>query len=281
MNLLNENEVIQGERFEFGKNWLQFLAVLDEARILRAENSLRAMLDVSDLQGKRFLDIGSGSGLFSLAARRLGAVVYSFDYDPHSVAATKELKRRYCLDDKNWVIEQGSVLDPEFLKVIGKWDVVYSWGVLHHTGDMKSSFSNIIGLVSDGGSLFLAIYNDQGIWSKVWNVIKSIYNKAPCWLKPLYLWSIIIPNQSKLFVIACLKGKPSKYFANIKNYSETSTRGMSYWHDIVDWIGGYPFEVATPHMVFNFFKGNGFNLEKLVTWGGGASCNEYVFKKIK
>ena len=82
----HSQEIRQGERFEFGKNWSQFLSHLNDSRIAEAEQSLRNMLEVDDLCGKRFLDIGSGSGLFSLAARRLGASVYSFDYDPRSVA---------------------------------------------------------------------------------------------------------------------------------------------------------------------------------------------------
>ena len=76
-------EVASGERFEFGKNWAAFLSVLDDERIATAEDSLKGMLECEDLQGKKFLDIGSGSGLFSLAARRLGATVHSVDFDPN------------------------------------------------------------------------------------------------------------------------------------------------------------------------------------------------------
>jgi len=104
-------EIAQGDRFEFGKNWSGFLTVLDDARVARAEESLKAKLEVEDLEGKRFLDIGSGSGLFSLAARRLGARVHSFDYDPRSVACTSELKRRYFDGDDRWKVEEGSALD--------------------------------------------------------------------------------------------------------------------------------------------------------------------------
>ena len=89
------SEVSRGERFEFGKNWSRFLTTLTDDKIQSAEDSLRNMLETDDLAGKRFLDIGSGSGLFSLAARRLGATVHSFDYDPNSVACTAELRRRY------------------------------------------------------------------------------------------------------------------------------------------------------------------------------------------
>jgi len=103
-------EIQQGQRFEFGKNWQRFLSVLNDERIAEAEKSLRAMLETESLSGKSFLDVGSGSGLFSLAAMRLGAArVHSFDYDPQSVACTRELKRRYFPDAHHWTIEEGSV----------------------------------------------------------------------------------------------------------------------------------------------------------------------------
>ncbi|HEX8183406.1 MAG TPA: 50S ribosomal protein L11 methyltransferase, partial [Blastocatellia bacterium] len=107
----HSREVASRQRFEFGKNWARFLALLDDARIAKAEESLKKMLEVEHLNGKRFLDVGSGSGLFSLAARRLGAEVHSFDYDPNSVACTAELRRRYFPDDDRWLVEEASALD--------------------------------------------------------------------------------------------------------------------------------------------------------------------------
>lgn len=133
---LHEQEILRGERFEFGKNWKRFLKLLNTERIAEAEKSLKSMLCVDTLQGRRFLDIGSGSGLFSLAARRLGATVYSFDYDPQAVACTDELRKRYFPQDSLWTVDQGSVLDQAYLQSLGQYDIVYSWGVLHHTGAM-------------------------------------------------------------------------------------------------------------------------------------------------
>ena len=162
-------EVTSGERFEFGANWTRFLSVLNEDRIAQAEGSLRQMLAISDLNAaSAFSDIGSGSGLFSLAARRLGATVYSFDYDPLSVGCTQELKRRYFPEDGQWMVEVGSVLDRDYLGRLGQFDVVYSWGVLHHTGAMFEALENIAPLVASGGQLFISIYNDQGWISRYW-----------------------------------------------------------------------------------------------------------------
>src|SRR5499433_2543356 len=129
-------EIARGERFEFGKNWIRFLEGVRDEQIFTAESSLKRMLEIDSLAGLSFLDIGSGSGLFSLAARRLGARVFSFDYDPASVACTAELRRRYFPGDRDWKVEQGSALDRDYMTSLGEFDVVYSWGVLHHTGSM-------------------------------------------------------------------------------------------------------------------------------------------------
>ncbi len=146
----HQTEVLQGERFEFGANWARFLSVLNDERIEMAETSLKRMLEMDDLKGKTFLDIGSGSGLFSLAARRPGSRVHSFDYDPQSVACTAELKRRYFPEDANWTVEEGSVLDTDYLQGRGPFDVVYSWGVLHRTGAMWQALENVAQLVAGG-----------------------------------------------------------------------------------------------------------------------------------
>jgi 2-polyprenyl-6-hydroxyphenyl methylase/3-demethylubiquinone-9 3-methyltransferase len=129
-------EIKRKERFSFGSNWLSFLNSLNDDRIAAAEKSLLEMLGEETLAGKAFLDAGSGSGLFSLAARRLGAKVRSFDYDHKSVQCTEEMKRRYFDGDPDWEISGGNVLDLAWLSSLGEWDIVYSWGVLHHTGDM-------------------------------------------------------------------------------------------------------------------------------------------------
>ncbi|MGB8510330.1 MAG: class I SAM-dependent methyltransferase, partial [Pyrinomonadaceae bacterium] len=190
-------EVSQGERFEFGNNWSRFLSLLNDDRIVEAEESLRVMLGVEDLAGKSFLDIGSGSGLFSLAARRLGARVHSFDYDPQSVACAVELRRRYFPGDEDWKVEEGSALDTAYLKSLGEFDVVYSWGVLHHTGQMWPALENAALPVAPGGKLFIAIYNDTGSQAARWKWIKRTYNNLPGILRAPFAALAVAPDEAK------------------------------------------------------------------------------------
>ncbi|MEO7392394.1 MAG: class I SAM-dependent methyltransferase [Ramlibacter sp.] len=272
----HRQEVEQGQRFEFGANWKLFLGALDDRRIALAEESLRANLGVRNLQGQRFLDIGSGSGLFSLVARRLGAQVHSFDYDPQSVACTRELRQRYFPGDPGWVVAPGSVLDDDYLRTLGQWDVVYSWGVLHHSGDQWRALANASALVADGGTLFIALYNDQGWGSRAWTRTKAAYCAAPVFLKPLVLGLSMVRLWGPTTVKDLLRGRPG---ATWRAYGKGDGRGMSPWRDVVDWVGGYPFEVSRPEEVFDFLHGRGFQLRKLRTCGGGHGCNEFIFVK--
>ena len=270
-------EVARGERFEFGGNWASFLSVLDEERIGSAERGLQRMLEVKRLDGVRFLDIGSGSGLSSLAARRLGARVHSFDYDPQSVACTSELRRRYFQGDGEWTVERGSALDAGYLRSLGQFDIVYSWGVLHHTGQMWQALENAVIPVAPGGKLFIAIYNDTGTQSRRWHAIKRDYNEHPKLPRKPYAIAVTAPAEAKALAGAVLRGRPGDFVRSWTEYRRR--RGMSKWHDIVDWVGGYPYEFATPDEIFDFYRARGFALTKMKCGVVGLGCNEFVFER--
>jgi len=202
--------------------------------------------------------------------------VYSFDYDPQSVACTQELKRRYFPGDADWVVEQGSVLDPAYLTRLGQFDVVYSWGVLHHTGHMWEALGNIVQMVKPGGQLFIAIYNKQQFLSTYWSVVKKIYNQSWPSVRRMLVYGFFCFFASELFVADVLRGR-NPFF----RYKGVGKRGMTVYYDVVDWIGGWPFEVAAPEEIFRFVKGHGYELTELITCGGKHGCNEFVFRLSK
>jgi 2-polyprenyl-6-hydroxyphenyl methylase/3-demethylubiquinone-9 3-methyltransferase len=273
----NAAEIARGERFQFGQNWSQFLPAIDDERVERAEQSLKEMLEVESLSGKTFLDIGSGSGLFSLAARRLGARVHSFDFDPKSVYCTTELKKNYFRDDESWQIEEASVLDAEFMKSLGEFDIVYSWGVLHHTGNLWTAMENAQQRVAPGGKLFIALYNDTGSQSTRWNWIKKTYNGLPGILRSPFAAIVWLPTEMKLLASSVVRLRPKDYIDSWTQYRKN--RGMTKWRDIIDWVGGYPYEVSTPDEVFDFCRARGFELTKLNCGRVGLGCNQFVFVK--
>jgi 2-polyprenyl-3-methyl-5-hydroxy-6-metoxy-1,4-benzoquinol methylase len=267
-------EVLDGDRFAFGSNWRAFIELVDERRVKAAVDSLAGPLGATDLSGRSFLDVGCGSGLFSLAAHRMGARVRSFDYDPESVAATTELRDRFA-PDADWTISQGSVLDEEGLAALGRFDIVYSWGVLHHTGELWRALDLAAGRVAPGGLLFISIYNDQGLESRMWRRVKRRYNKSGEVARRL----LVLGSAAYLY-----RRRPVAAALRMVRGGDTTlvrpqrARGMSARHDLVDWVGGYPFEVAKPEEVFDFFHGRGFQLDRLMTCGGGIGCNQFVFR---
>jgi len=265
-----EAEVEQGRRFEFGRNWASFLETLTPARIERAEASLKTFLGEADLQGKRFLDIGSGSGLFSLAARRLGAEVVSFDFDPQSVACAEELRRRFFPADPGWQILRGSALSEEFVRSLGAFDVVYSWGVLHHTGSMWQGIELACERVVPGGQLFIALYNDQGWLSRFWLRVKEAYCRN-AFSRGLVVATFVPYFAARTFLKSILhrRNEFAAYFEE---------RGMSITHDWIDWLGGLPFEVARFDEVARFAGDRGFDLERSRRTRR-LGCNEFVFRR--
>jgi len=230
-------------------------------------------LGLDNIKNKSFLDIGCGSGIFSYAAFNLGAKeIYSFDIDNLSIKCCNYFYNK-AGNPKNWKILKGSIIDNIFLSRLKKYDVVYSWGVLHHTGEMWKAIENSASLVDRNGYYLIAIYNKvQGrMGSTFWLKIKKIYNNSPVAGK--FILEIIYI--AAYFLLNLLKFKnPSRLIRDYK-----SNRGMNWRRDITDWLGGYPYEFATVEEIFKFVKTKfpNFNLVNINTTNGLGN-NSYLFK---
>jgi 2-polyprenyl-6-hydroxyphenyl methylase/3-demethylubiquinone-9 3-methyltransferase len=270
-------------RFAFGKNWQNFTSQnLNETRIAEAEKSLLDFLNLSTLEGLTFLDIGCGSGLFSLAAYRLKAAkIFSFDYDENSVSSCQSL-HQMAGSPSHWTVCQGSVLDTKFLSTLPPADIVYSWGVLHHTGRMWQAVRNAAGLMKPGGLFYLALYNkverftvdSQGRLgtSAFWQWEKKMYNNLPLFLQRIVDYGALLSVWGVLLL----------RFKNPLSYSRSyyQKRGMNLLTDIRDWLGGYPYEFASVEEVTRFCAQELKLTLKNVKKTDGFGNNEFLFASI-
>lgn len=255
--------------FDFGKNWAEYSEHIDERRLGAAMDSLRQL--VPEISGKTLLDIGSGSGLFSAAALRLGAKhVHAMDIDEDSVATTRRVLEAHA-QGGSWTVQQRSVFDlsPEH---IGQFDIVYSWGVLHHTGDMWRAIERASRMVAPGGIFVFALYHKTPLCG-VWRLEKRGYMRAPPAVQKAARRAYEL-----LFRIA--------RFAYGRGFSDVEMdRGMHFEHDVHDWMGGYPYESTSPDEVFKKMDALGFErvveLPVKVHLAGlfGTGCSEYVYRR--
>lgn len=262
--------------FDFGENWDAYSRLISDRRIVRAIDDMKRLLGTDTLSGRSFVDVGCGSGLHSLVALRLGAApVAGFDLDPKSVETARRV-----LDARapggDWRVEQKNVFDvtPE---ADGVFDYVYSWGVLHHTGAMWPAVEKTMTLVAGGGRFAIALYRKTPACA-AWGAFKRVYSRSPGWaqtgMRGLYIAAFAL-------ALAATGRSP---FAYIRAYE--SNRGMDYFTDVHDWLGGYPYESASPEQVKRFFEAHGFGLEKEFVRPTrmkglfGTGCDEYLFRRV-
>lgn len=258
-------------RYGFGRNWAEFVDKhLSDTVVQASMDHLCRVLKRQRLDGLRILDIGCGSGIHSLAMKRLGAAeVVAFDYDQHSVATSQKVKAWSGITE-GWSIAQGSVLDRAYVESLGQFDLVYSWGVLHHTGAMWDAVRNAAIPVRPGGEFYIALYSSDTYVDpspEEWIAIKKAYNFASPLKKKLmevdHLYRQVIEPEVKA-------GRSA--LAAIRSYGQ---RGMNIWADIKDWLGGYPMEFAGLHETQGFVARHlGLSLVNVVN---GEGCTEYVF----
>jgi SAM-dependent methyltransferase len=273
--MTNTSPIDTADRFPFGRNWQAFVdGHLTIERMQAAQQRLLSFLKRADLKGMTFLDIGCGSGLHSLAAWQSGAErVVSFDYDQASVSATETIRAR-AGSPPNWSVQQGSVLDAEFLATLPRADIVYSWGVLHHTGSMWQGIKNAATLLDDRGVFYIALYTSDLYIDRTpeyWLDIKRRYNLASAWHRfGFELWYALrfdaVPRLIRL-------RNPLQKWLDYRRQA----RGMSYWIDIRDWLGGWPMEFAGIRETLLFCRDQlGLEVLNLST---GEACSEYLFRR--
>jgi len=261
--------------FAFGENWAKYSERVSDTEIEEAIAGLRKLLAGRSLKGRRFLDIGCGSGIHSVAAMRLGASeVLAVDIDPLAVETTKEILGRFASDSR-YRVEQASVFDLE-PAVSGRFDVVYSWGVLHHTGNMRLALRKAAGMVEPGGDFLFALY--RRTWMcPVWRLEKKWYSKASAGAQSIARAVYLTFFVPRLWVA----GRSFNLY--VRSYRKT--RGMDYFHDLHDWLGGYPYESISSGEVDGLMRNLGlarrlsFVEKRMISRLGifGSGCDEYVY----
>ena len=265
----------QGTHFAFGKNWASYAQLVTEARVQAAVDSLRKLIGGS-LEGKSLLDIGCGSGLHALAALRLGASeVVAIDIDSDSVATALQLLQSNA-PRQGWSVRSGSVFDLE-KNPPGVFDVVYSWGVLHHTGAMYRALRAAAALVAPGGQFIFALYR----WTPLcwlWKSEKRWYAAAGPTAQARARATYVALFRA-VFALR-RRGSFSGYLADYRQ-----RRGMDFYHDVHDWLGGWPYESISPAQTDRFMTGLGFQRVRAFTAAGvnvglfGSGCDEYVYTR--
>ena len=261
-------------QFDFGENWSDFSAnALTSERIRQAREEFAGFMarGTAGIVRKSFLDIGFGQGLSLLSAASMGAVAVGCDLNPKCAQVLERNRQHYPeVAGRAIPVVVGSILDPVTLDTLKKlapgelgYDIVHSWGVLHHTGSMWQGIDNAASLVRPGGTLFLALYNRH--WtSPVWAAIKYCYVRWPDWMQ-------------RMIVGVCYPVILAAKWAVTRRNPMSMDRGMDFYYNVVDWVGGYPYEYASTAEVARHLERCHFVLRASTPANVPTGCNEYVF----
>jgi len=260
-------------RFEFGKNWKDFIERhYNQDLVDVSKRHILGVLKRGDLKGLRVLDIGCGSGLHSMAMFQAGVTaLHSFDYDPNSVAATEMLHQK-AGSPATWTIQQGSVLDDSFMSSLPTYDLVYSWGVLHHTGEVWKAVDLAAARVVPGGLFYIALYSadvQKNPPPEFWLQVKQKYVNSGWlvrrWMDWWYVWRFMMHRNPTLIPVVLKR---------MRDHSKT--RGMNMFTDIRDWLGGWPMEFVWDADAIKFCEQRGFILREILT---GEANTEFLFER--
>ncbi|HUQ65005.1 MAG TPA: class I SAM-dependent methyltransferase [Flavitalea sp.] len=161
----------------------------------------------------------------------------------------------------------GSILDKTFIEQLGQFDLVYSWGVLHHTGNMWEAIDNALTLVRQNGFFYLTIYKDDSYDHSIRQ--KKNYNSASSFGKKII----------ESYHIFRIMVKRILHLKNPFTWNEKLERGMNIYHDLVDWLGGLPYEAASEDEMLQWGIRNNLKLKRILCKGNYGSCNYYLFQK--
>ncbi len=265
---MNTQEVPE-PRFAFGANWRSFARYgLTAERIEQARSDFLRLVPAAELKGRTFLDIGFGQGLSLALAAEAGAITYGVDIDAEALEALRITAPKI---DPQWnpEVRIASILDADISSLFGiaQFDIVHAWGVLHHTGSMWRAIESSAALVKPGGLFICSLYNTH--WSSpAWLFIKRTYNRLPA------------SGQKLLIGLMCPVIAAAKFCVTGKNPFRKE-RGMAFYWDVVDWVGGYPYEYATVAEVRSRLSALGMSEEKIVPATVPTGCNEFVFRAAR
>jgi len=261
---------VKNTAFDFGENWVAYSReALTKEKVESARIDFKQLYSGISFEGKRFLDIGFGQGLALLFAKEMGAIVTGCDIN-HKCKESLEITKQVVGYKGEITTIIGSILSKETMNALrgdcnNKFDIVHSWGVLHHTGSMYKSLKDVTTLVENDGYIVLAIYNRH--WSSpLWRFIKFVY----CYM-PQMVQKLLIAGLTPIIVA-------SKFIVTGKNPLKCK-RGMSFFHDVTDWIGGYPYEYASSEEICSIMRSKGFTCVRTVLAEVPTGCNQFVFKR--